>query len=78
MIYSKDLQIVSVRGPKIIDHVEILRRARSDIQRELEALEARVEAESLPRACYVDERQALGAKLSAIKTMLYYECGQYE
>ena len=62
---------------KVIDHREILTRARADLMRELDAVTRRAHEEGLPVDCYAEERRALGSKISAVNTMLYYECGEY-
>lgn len=64
-------------APPVLTYIEVLRRAKSDILRELDVLERRNRDEGLPRACYSDERLALGSKLSAVNTLIYYESGEY-
>ena len=66
-----------VNTAKVIDHLEILKRARADLMRELADVTMRAKDEGLPEACYADERRALGSKISAVNTMIYYECGEY-
>ena len=66
-----------VKLSPILTHRELLTRARADLQRELDQVTRRAAAEGLPVDCYSDERQALGAKLSAVNAMIYYECGEY-
>ncbi len=64
-------------APPVLTYIEVLRRAKSDILREMDALERNARAEGLPRAVYSDERLALGSKLSAVNTLIYYESGEY-
>lgn len=65
------------RRAPVIGHREILSRARSDLQREMAALNRRMMEEGLPDDCYAEELRVLDGKLSAVNTMLYYECGEY-
>lgn len=37
----------------------------------------RAQEEGLPEGYYAEERQALGSKISAVNTMIYYECGEF-
>lgn len=62
---------------KVIDHREILLRARNDLLRDLDRLADREKEEGLPAGCYADERMGINSKLSAVNMMLYYECGEY-
>ena len=61
----------------VISHKELLLRAREDLHRELNALTLQAAEEGLPGSCYSEERQALAAKISAVNTMLYCECGEF-
>lgn len=74
---SRNVWPKKVNASKVIDHREILTRARADLMRDLDALTRRAAAEGLPEDCYADERRALGSKLSAVNTMIYYECGEF-
>ena len=60
-----------------ITHKEVLLRARADLHRELKALTVRAAEEGLPGSFYDEERHALGAKISAVNAMLFYECGEF-
>lgn len=65
-------------GVKVIEHAEILRRARRDLEQELAELLLWCREARLPESCVAEDRKALLAKISAVRIMLAFECGEYD
>lgn len=74
---NRNLWPKAVHMEPVIGHREILTRARADLLRELNEVTLRAQEEGLPEGYYAEERQALGSKISAVNTMIYYECGEF-